>query len=405
MPSWGLTRRSFLEKGLVASAGLGLPAAGLAAGAAAAAPTAAVHLGDGEKLRVAILGCGNRSPAHIQAVNRYAEHMDVAALCDILPEMLEEKRALVESGTPRLYTDYEKMLEECDDLHAVAVVLPNTLHRAGTIAALEAGKHVLCEKPLTLKLEDTKAIIDASDRTGRIVQVGTQSRHAPGYRALADRLHGGLIGNVLSGWAQTFRADWRKLYADPHEDSQKNWRMKQSEGGSVVYEMGIHTIDVFNWFIGSEPVEVTSLGGVHNARLQQRDSWDHAGVLVRYANGALLTYGGNLYCCGGPGPDVLFGDQSTLEIGSRNAKQATVYERAYWRPYGQGGGRVSKQAIDLPPSEADPSILQYKHFLDAVQGKQPPFPSAREHMPAVLIARASQMSQTEGRHIKASEVT
>jgi predicted dehydrogenase len=77
--------------------------------------------------------------------------------------------------------------------------------------------------------------------------------------------------------------DWRKLFPDPEEDSRKNWRMKQSEGGAVVYEVGIHTIDVYNWFIGSEPVEITCLGGVHNKRLQKRDSWDHAGVVVRYA--------------------------------------------------------------------------------------------------------------------------
>ena len=376
-----LTRRSFIEKGLAVSAGLG------------------------EKLRVAVLGCGNRSPAHIRAINYYADRMEVAALCDVLPEKLEEKKALVETGTPELYTDYDKMLAECENLHAVAVVLPNTVHRAGTVASLEAGKHVLCEKPLTLKLADTKAIIDTADRTGRIVQVGTQSRHAPGYQLLADKLADGLIGNVLYGWAETFRVDWRKLYPDPEVDSKKNWRMKQSEGGSVVYEMGIHTIDVFNWFIGSEPIEVTSLGGVHNTRLQDRTAWDHAGVLVRYANGAMMTYGGNLYSCGGPGPDVLFGDKMSLEIGNRNARQATAYQRAYWRPYGKGGGPVEKNTIELPKAPADPSTLQYAHFYKAVQGKEPPFPAARDHLPAVLIARASQMSQEQGRHIKADEVT
>jgi len=405
MNSSRLTRRSFMARGVAASASVGFGGASFASARNPEGARGAVHLGDGERLRLAILGCGNRSRAHIAAVNHYGADMEVVALCDIVTDMLEEKKGLVTSGKPRLYTDYEKMLNEGDDIHAVAVVLPNTLHREGTIASLEAGKHVLCEKPLTLKLEDSQAIVEASERTGRIVQVGTQSRHAPGYQVLAEKVHGGLIGQVLSGWAQTFRTDWRKLYPDPAEDSRKNWRMKQSEGGSVVYEMGIHTIDVFNWLIDSEPIEITSLGGVHNTRLQRRDSWDHASVAVRYANGALLTYGGNLYCCGGPGPDVLFGDESTLEIGSRSARQATLYKRAYWRPHGEGGGRVSKDLIDLPEMGADPSILQYRHFLEAVQGKQPPFPSARNHMPAVLIARASQMSQAQGRHIQASEVT
>jgi len=401
----GQTRRSFLRSGLIASAGAGLAGTYGASKAEAQTSIVPVKLAAGQKFRIAVLGCGNRSRAHIASINRYADTMEVAALCDILPEMLEEKKKLVRAGKPQLYTDYAKMLRECEDLHAVVIVLPNTVHKDGTIASLEAGQHVLCEKPLTLKLADTKAIIEASERTRRIVQVGTQSRHAPGCAALADKLHDGLIGPVLYGWAQTFRPDWRKIFADPEEDSRKNWRMKQSEGGAVVYEMGIHTIDLFNWFIGSEPVEVTCLGGVHNKRLEKRDSWDHAGLVVRYANGALLTYGGNLYSCGGPGPDILFGQTSTLELGSRRAGRAIVRKRAYWNPHGKGPGKTETEEVALPTSKTDPTTLQLLHFYEAAQGKKAPFPSAKDHLPAVLIARAALMSQAEGRHIKASEVT
>lgn len=403
MPHERQTRRSFLAQGVLASAGLAF-ANGVGKGAEdSQASISAVRLSPGEKLRVAILGCGNRSQAHIQAVNACAGQMEVAALCDLVPEKLEEKKKLVKSGTPRCYTDYQKMLKEAD-LHAVVIVLPNTLHREGTVASLEAGKHVLCEKPLTMKLADTKAIIEASDRTRRIVQVGTQNRHAPGYAALAEKLRAGLIGPVLYGWAQTFRSDWVKLYPDPEEDSKKNWRMKQDEGGSVVHEMGVHTIDLFNWFIDSEPVEITCMGGVHNKKLQKRNSWDHAGIVVRYANGALMTYGGNLYSSGGVGPNTLFGEEGTLELGGRGAGEAVVHKSAYWRPY-KGGGPAKTQNIELPKSKVDSSTLQYRHFYEAVQGKKPAFPSARDHLPAVLIARAAQMSQAEHRHIKASEVT
>lgn len=405
MGNGDVTRRSFLEKSMAASAGIGLASQALVGAADAADDVKAVRLGEGEKLRVGILGCGNRSKAHISAINHYENLMEVGALCDILPEMLEEKKGLVKGGAPRLFTDYEKMLK-AGGLDAVAVVLPNTLHREGTIASLEAGMHVLCEKPLTLEVADTKAIIAASERTGRIVQVGTQSRHAPGYAALAEKLREGLIGPVLYGWAQTFRADWRKIHADPKEDSQKNWRMKQSEGGSVTHEMGIHTIDAFNWFIGSDPVEISCMGGVHNTRLQARDSWDHAGLVVRYANGAMLTYGGNLYSCGGAGPDVLFGEKGTLEIGSHGAQKAVVRRQAYWRPHdAASGGKHETDEIALPKMELDPSTTQYLHFYEAVQGKKRAFPSARDHLPAVVIARGALMSQAERRHVQALEVT
>ncbi len=389
----------------MASAGVGF--AGAALSGTAPAPQESIiptRLEAGRKLRVGILGCGNRSKAHIAAINHYAEQMEITALCDILPEMLEEKRQLVKTGEPALYRDYEQMLKD-DDLDAVIIVLPNTLHREGAVASLEAGKHVLCEKPLTIDVADTREIIAAVDRTRRVLQVGTQRRHSPGFQALADQVHKGLIGNVLYGWNQTFRADWRKLHPDPETDSRINWRMKQSEGGAVVYEMGIHLLDLFNWFIDSDVEEVTCMGGTHNKRLQKRDSWDHAGLVVRYTNGALMTYGGNLYSCGGPGPNILFGDGATLELGDRDSDNAVVRRRPYWRPFNTVESPESgAETIVLPASDLDTTFLQYEHFIEAVQGKKLPFPTARQHLAAVQIARGSLLSAAEHRHVTAAEI-
>ena len=395
-----LTRRSFLERNVIATAGIGVASAV----AAPQEPIIPTKLEQGQKLRLGILGCGNRSKQHIAAINHYGDFLQVHALCDILPEMLEEKKKLVEAGSPKFYTDYQKMLAD-EEIDAVIIVLPNTLHREGAVAALDAGKHVLCEKPLTIDVADTKEIIKATDRSRKVLQVGTQSRHSPSYQALAEKIHGGLIGNVLYGWNQTFRADWRKIDPDPATDSRINWRMKQAEGGSVVYEMGIHLIDVFNWLINSDVEEVTCLGGTHNKRLQKRDSWDHAGLVVRYTNGALMTYGGNLYSCGGPGPNVLFGDGGTLELGSRSDDEAVLRKRPYWRPHDTVESPAGNtETVKLPKTELDPTILQYAHFLKSVQGKAPVFPSAREHLKAVQIARGSQLSADEHRHVKASEI-
>jgi len=394
-----------MERSFWGAAGLGMvPLAGAAPGPETSIiPT---KLEDGEKLKVGILGCGARSPAHIKAINHYSG-MEITALCDIIPEKMEEKKALIAEGRPepRLYTDYEKMLKQ-DGLHAIAIVLPNTLHREASIASLDAGKHVLCEKPLTIDAADTRDIIKAVDRNRRVLQVGTQSRHSPDYAALAKKIHDeGLVGNVLYAWLDTFRIDWRKLHPDPEKDSEINWRMKQSEGGAIVYEMGIHSFDAFNWFIGSEPVEISAMGGVHNERLEERDSWDHAGVIVRYANGALATYGGNLYSCGGPGDDVLFGDKASLRIGPRGSSRTKRFTCSYWRPHGMAEDpRADSAAVELPEVTVDPSTSQWGYFLESVQGKKPPFPSARHHLPAVQIARGALASMAEGRHIPVAEI-
>lgn len=394
------TRRSFMEQIVIGAGVAAVSPRVLAASGPAIEP---VTLGPSERLRLGIIGCGNRSIHHIQAANHY-DRMEVAALCDIVPERMAEKKQLVQRGRPKLYKDYHQLVQQ-DELHAIAIVLPDALHAEATLAALDAGKHVLCEKPLTLTMADCRAVIEAADRNRRVLQVGTQSRHAAPYAELARRIHGGLVGNVLYAWINTFRVDWRKQYADPVVDSRLNWRMHQAQGGDVIFEQGIHTIDLFNWFINSEPEEITALAGVHNQKLQKRDSWDHAGVLVRYANGAVATYGGNLYSCARPMPDMLFGDGSTLEIGERTDATATLHTRTYWRPFEMGRDTLAgSEEISLPAAETNPSTLQYGHFLEAVQGLKPAFPSARDHMPAVQIAAGARFAMAEHRHVKASEV-
>jgi predicted dehydrogenase len=398
-----ISRRRLLEKTMLPAAGLGLAAASVPSAAMAGQAIEPVTLGPGEKLRVGILGCGNRSRAHISSLNTI-DHIEIAALCDIIPEKMEEKSQLIKAGKPRRFTDYHEMLAQ-GDLQAVGIALPNTLHREAIIACLQAGKHVLCEKPLTMTVRDCQDVIKAFDRYKRVVQVGTQRRHSAGYQALTAKLRQGLIGQILYGWVNTFRADWIKLYPDPAEDSAKNWRMKQAMGGAVIYEMGIHLLDLFNWLIDSPPVEVTSMGGVHNKKLEKRDSWNHAGIIARYENGALMTYGGHLYSCVGSPPDFLFGDEATLEVPGEAATRAKVTKAPYWRPYAERGERPSTQRIEveLPPS-GNTTTAEWNYFYESVQGKKPAFPSPRHHLPALQIAEGALKSAAAHRHIKVSEL-
>jgi predicted dehydrogenase len=381
----------------------GLPAAMAATAAAQPAGIEPVRLSGGEKLRVGILGCGNRSQAHLASLAS-VDNIEVAALCDIVPAKMEERSKLVKTGTPRRFTDYQKMLKEAD-LHAVGIVLPNTLHREAIIACLQAGKHVLCEKPLTLNVPDCQQVIQAFDRYRRVVQVGTQRRHSAGYHELARKLREGAIGEILYGWVNTFRADWIKLFPDPAEDSAKNWRMRQAEGGAVIYEMGIHLLDLFNWLIDSAPVEVSAMGGVHNKRLQKRDSWNHVGTVVRYASGALMTYGGHLYSSAGSPPDFLYGDDGTLEVPGENAQAARIVKAPYWRPFRERGENPRAQTTQLPlPPTGNTTTAQWSYFYESAQGKKPVFPSPRHHLPAIQIAHGSLVSAAEHRHIKVAEL-
>ncbi|MEW5980311.1 MAG: Gfo/Idh/MocA family oxidoreductase [Acidobacteriota bacterium] len=399
------SRRGFLKKTVVGSLVIGTSAKSEGWGKPRP-DTVPLRLEPSEPLRVGLLGCGNRSSTHILGINRY-EQIEVVALCDIAPERMHEKSKLIKKGKPRLFTDYTKMLRD-SDIQALVNILPNHLHRETTVAALSAGKHVLCEKPLGLTVGECHAMIEAAEKSRRVLQVGTQHRFSPNYVELAKQIHGGLAGNVLNAWIQTFRADWVKVHPDPSEDARINWRMRQEQSGGVIFEMGIHAIDLFQWFINSQPVEVACMGGFHNTRkLESRDSWDHATVVVRYANDAVLTYGGNLYTSGGRASNLLFGDAATLEIASvgSGSNMARLMTSAYWRPFReQEKPSAEAKTLSLPEVTIDPSYLQYERFLQAIEGKKPAFPSGRDHIPAIQIARGALMAAAERRSVKCSEV-
>src|SRR5262249_1120765 len=137
---------------------------------------------DGSPYKIGILGGGNRSKAHIAALNDVSE-IEIGALCDVVDHKMDQRAKLItkKQEPPRHYPDMEMMLAQ-QGLDAVAVVLPNYLHKMATVAALQAGKHVFCEKPMALTVADCNEMIAASEKARKAIQIGTQRRHGKGYQ-------------------------------------------------------------------------------------------------------------------------------------------------------------------------------------------------------------------------------
>src|SRR5687768_13423085 len=264
MDSSQSTRRRFIKDSLIAGEAAALALwMGDRVLAAESQPLLTSKRTDGTAYKIGIIGCGNRSKAHIAALNDVRE-IDVAALCDVLPHKMDQRAALIKNkAEPRKYTDIEKMLAQ-EDLDAVAVVLPNHLHKMATLAALQARKHVFCEKPMALTVADCNEMIAASERARKAIQIGTQRRHGNGYKKAVEAIRSAPVGKILSSAVNSYRGDWRVPAADEYPAGVPYWRMIQEQCGGVVYEMGAHTIDVNNWIFDSEPVTVVSVQGVNN---------------------------------------------------------------------------------------------------------------------------------------------
>lgn len=386
-----IDRREFLESSMLGSVGAGVALWG--GDRVLEADQRAFALERKQKYRVGILGCGNRAKSHISTLNEVPE-IEVAALCDLVPHKMRRRAELIEEGPePEMYTDMEKMVQQ-DGLDAVAVVLPNYLHKRGAVTALDAGNHVLCEKPMALTVSNCNDMIAAAERNGKALQIGTQRRHSDNFNMLVEAIRESPVGKILQSDVSTYRGDWRVPAEDEYPPGVEYWRMNQSKCGGVVYEMGAHLIDVNNWVFDSQPVAVTAIQDVNNLSLRSRNSTDHAGVMVQYANGAVMNYGGNLYNHGAGNPDSFFAVNGTVEF---SVDRMTIHYR-------------DSEQRDLPETETkslperNGTLGQWKYFARVMAGEATAHPDGYVGRQTIEICQGAIVANREGRTVEVSEL-
>jgi predicted dehydrogenase len=150
-------------------------------------------------------------------------------------------------GIPRVYAGYDELLAD-PDIDAVYVPLPNQLHFEWSVRALEAGKHVLCEKPLCLTAAQVQALCAVRDRSGRHIEEGFGFRNHPQWARLAELLGGGAIGAV-----RAVHATLAKQFLDPADI-----RNDPAQGGGALYDLGSYAISACNLVFGRAPVRVAA---------------------------------------------------------------------------------------------------------------------------------------------------
>ena len=207
-------------------------------------------------IRIGIIGCGGISQAHARGYENLTELLQVAATCDVIETSAQERAQQL--GADQVYTDYEKMLKDAN-IDAVDICLPHDLHAAVSIAASEAGKHVLVEKPIAITLEEADSMIAASDKAGTLLMVGLNQRYDPAHQRIKEMIDEGVLGRILC-----IRIDHNQNVSLP----EGHWiRSRARLGGGVLIGSGIHRVDLLRWF-GGEVAQVANFWAEQPERME-----------------------------------------------------------------------------------------------------------------------------------------
>ena len=233
-----------------------------------------------DKIKVGIIGCGGiANGKHLPALSHQKSRVDIIAFCDLILERAE--KAAKEYGTPdaKVYTDYKELLKD-ERIDVVHVLTPNVAHCELTVAALEAGKHVMCEKPMAATPADAKKMLDAQKKSGKLLTIGYQNRYRQDSQVLKKMCEAG-----VPTWGV--------------------FPNKALQGGGPLIDIGTHSLDLTLWMMNNyEPKSVMGASFEKLGRLLKPgeqgngfSTWDNedyqvedsAFGFVTMKNGAVIT--------------------------------------------------------------------------------------------------------------------
>ena len=316
------------------------------------------------KVKRAIIGAGNIANAHLEAYQKVAD-VEIYAACDINPARLN--KTCDRFGIERRYTDVDTMLSELPELDAADVCVWNCNHAECSIKALNAGLHVLCEKPMAYTAKEAEAMKEAADRNGKLLMIGFVLRFSDDAKIAMDFIEKDYLGEIYYSKAQ---------YVRRHGNPGGWFADKARSGGGPIIDLGVHVIDLTRYLMGNpKPVSVYA---VASQRLGDRKfiktgpGWvpedakeddvctveDFATALIRYDNGA-CTFLETSYDLNGEdiGKKQLFGTKGGMDLSNGVKIYTTVNDYM---------ADIDVKTANLKGG-TDMFVAEMSHFIDCVK--------------------------------------
>jgi predicted dehydrogenase len=358
-------------------------------------------------IKIGIIGCGAitkraflpgfAEPGSAQALkalpyyNHYGcENAEVIALADI--DEHSAKSLAKTFKVPQVFQDWKELLK-IREMDAVCINTPNYLHCEMTVAAAEAGKHIMVEKPMAATVEQADAMIAAAHKAGVYLMVDQTQRFWPLHEVAADIVKSGMIGKIFS-------LRGRMAHAGPEFWSPgSKWFLSKSESvHGAMFDIGIHNIDVIRFISG---MDITEVAAFADTLAKDIEVEDNAVAIFRFENRAMGVLEASWTCNPRETSLSIYGEYGNLRIGQTPAQPIYVEffipEAALSRDIPAGNVTAGIYVPEIPKQSKHGGPWQ--HFVDALRNKTEPSPNGEDGCKSLEVILAAFKSSDEKRTI------
>jgi predicted dehydrogenase len=339
-----------------------------------------------EKVRLGVVGLRNIGQGHVASAQKLPD-AEIVAFADSDPNRLRD--ACAKSGSARTFANAQQLFED-KDVEAVVLAVPNHLHASMAIAALNAGKHVLVEKPMSRNAAEARDMLAARDRSGKVLMVGMNQRFRPEHHALRELIRNGELGDIYYG-----RTRWCMQRPGEGLWTRGDWFLSaEKSGGGAVLDMGVHRLDLALHLMGFprvKSVNAATFCRLANIEMAQRGKGvmhvDEAGVaLIHFTNDAALILEASYYLNA-----PRHNEQYTLLCGTKGYAEAAKQVCAF-------AVDKDERALALPPVTGASSCVE--HFVRVIRGEEKLSPTGEQALASMDILDAIFESARTGQTVQ-----
>ncbi|HEX6972651.1 MAG TPA: Gfo/Idh/MocA family oxidoreductase [Limnochordia bacterium] len=322
-------------------------------------------------LRVGLIGCGNICRAHLPAYQGYADRVALTAVCDSVDE--RARRVAESFRLAERWTDFERFVREAP-IDAVDICLPHHLHYAAARAALEAGKHVLVEKPFAIRMTECIELVETAERYGLILMVAQMQRYNATYARLRQMIADGELGPIRHA-----RIDAIQNLHDYAEPPHWLYDGTRAGGGSVI-SVAVHRIDLLRYLIGDFKQAIALARTVDPAFSAAED---YCVALLECDNGALVDLFSTYAAAGLPYSEMfwIYGDAGVVHTLPAEGQAINPHPRLALKRGTKSGRQFSplEPLTGLFPTD-NPFVNEILHFAQCCATGEEPLSSGRDNL-------------------------